>query len=102
MSRYRRPKIEVGVFFFTLVVADRSGELLVRHIERLRQAYRAVQARLLFETKCEQRFATGGLGRRYGGDRGSIRGVIEPSGRLRAQNRPWRRAGFPRVRRAIL
>jgi hypothetical protein len=53
MSRYRRPKIEGGVLFFTLVVADRSGELLVRHIERLRQAYRAVQARLPFETKCE-------------------------------------------------
>jgi hypothetical protein len=45
-SRYRRPKIEGGIFFFTVVLADRSSALLVKHIERLRQVYRAVQARL--------------------------------------------------------
>src|SRR5579862_2678615 len=50
MSRYRRPNIEGGVFFFTVVLADRSGGLLVKHIERLRQVYRAVQARRPFET----------------------------------------------------
>jgi putative transposase len=50
MSRYRRPRIEGGTFFFTVVLADRSSELLVQHIERLRQVYRAVQARLSFET----------------------------------------------------
>jgi hypothetical protein len=50
MSRYRRPKIEGGIFFFTVVLADRSSELLVKHIEHLRQVYPAVQARLPFET----------------------------------------------------
>jgi hypothetical protein len=32
MSQYRRPKIEGGIFFFTVVLADRSSELLVRHL----------------------------------------------------------------------
>jgi putative transposase len=50
MSRYRRLKIEGGIFFFTVVLADRSSELLVEHIECLRQVYRTVQARLPFET----------------------------------------------------
>jgi putative transposase len=50
MSRYRRPKIEGGIFFFTVVLADRSSKLLVEHVERLRQVYRAVQARSPFET----------------------------------------------------
>jgi hypothetical protein len=30
MSRYRRVKLEGGAFFFTLAVADRSSDLLVR------------------------------------------------------------------------
>ena len=50
MSRYRRPIIEGGVFFFTLALMDRSSELLVQHIERFREVYRAVQLRLPFET----------------------------------------------------
>jgi len=50
MSRYRRATIEGGTFFFTVVLADRSSELLVKHIERLREVYRGVQARLPFET----------------------------------------------------
>jgi putative transposase len=50
MSRYRRPKIEGGILFFTVVLADRSSALLVKHIERLRQVYHAVQARLPFAT----------------------------------------------------
>jgi REP-associated tyrosine transposase len=50
MSRYRRPKIEGGIFFFTLVLLDRSSELLVQDVERLRRVYGAVQARLPFET----------------------------------------------------
>jgi putative transposase len=50
LSRYRRPIIEGGMFFFTVVLADRSSELLVKHIEQLRQIYRAVQTRLPFET----------------------------------------------------
>ena len=39
MSHYRYPNIEGGIFFFTVVLADRSGELLVKHIERLRRVY---------------------------------------------------------------
>jgi putative transposase len=35
MSRYRRLKIEGGAFFYTLALADRDSDLLVRHIERL-------------------------------------------------------------------
>jgi hypothetical protein len=30
MSRYRRPKIEGGVFFYTLALADRGSDLLIR------------------------------------------------------------------------
>jgi putative transposase len=50
MSRYRRLKIEGGVFFFTLALADRKSDSLVSHIERLRAAYADVQKRLPFET----------------------------------------------------
>jgi putative transposase len=41
MSRYRRAKIEGGTYFFTVTLADRSSDLLVRHIDLLRQAYGA-------------------------------------------------------------
>ena len=50
MSRYRRVKIEGGLFFFTLTLADRSSDLLVRHIERLRRAYKVTEQRFPFET----------------------------------------------------
>jgi putative transposase len=50
MSRYRRARIEGGVFFFTVTLADRSSDLLVRHIERLRRIYALVQQRQPFET----------------------------------------------------
>ena len=50
MSRYRRPRIEGGTFFFTAALADRSGDLLVRHVEHLRGAYRFVVDRYPFET----------------------------------------------------
>jgi putative transposase len=50
MSRYRRPRIEGGIFFFTVALADRSSELLGQHIDRFRQVYRAVASRLPFET----------------------------------------------------
>jgi hypothetical protein len=39
MSRYSRVKIEGGISFFTLALADRGNDLLVRHIERLRRAH---------------------------------------------------------------
>jgi putative transposase len=50
MSQYRRVRIEGGWFFFTLSLADRSTDLLVRHIERLRAAYAAALKRDPFET----------------------------------------------------
>lgn len=50
MSRYRRAKIEGGLFFFTVVLAHRGSDLLIRHIDRLRHSYRAVQRKLPFET----------------------------------------------------
>jgi putative transposase len=50
MSRYRRLLIEGGAFFFTLALADRGSDLLVRHIERLRRAYAEMEKRHPFET----------------------------------------------------
>src|SRR5262245_593741 len=50
MSRYRRPRIDGALFFFTVVLADRSSDLLVQHIAQFRQVYRAVEARPPFET----------------------------------------------------
>ncbi len=50
MSRYRRAKIEGGLFFFTATLADRSSDLLVREIDRLRRMYKKVQERRAFET----------------------------------------------------
>jgi REP-associated tyrosine transposase len=50
MSQYRRAKIEGGWFFFTVTLADRSSDLLVRHIERLRKAYAAGRRCNPFET----------------------------------------------------
>ena len=50
MSQYRRAKIEGGWFFFTVTLADRSSDLLVRHIGRLRKAYAAARRRDPFET----------------------------------------------------
>jgi putative transposase len=41
MSWYRRLKIEGGVFFFTVALADRTDDLLVRHVDRLRRMYQA-------------------------------------------------------------
>ena len=50
MPEYRRARIEGGWFFFTVTLADRSSDLLVRHIERLRGAYAAALRRDAFET----------------------------------------------------
>jgi putative transposase len=50
MPRYVRAKIKGSVFFFTVVLAERPNDLLVREIDRLRRAYRAVQQRRPFET----------------------------------------------------
>ena len=50
MSDYRRAKFKGTVFFFTVVLADRSSSLLVEHVDRLRKVYRAVTDRRPFET----------------------------------------------------
>jgi REP-associated tyrosine transposase len=50
MSRYRRAHVKGGTFFFTVTLADRSADLLVRHIDLLRRAYRSTQRRQPFET----------------------------------------------------
>jgi REP element-mobilizing transposase RayT len=50
MPRYRRAEIEGGTFFFTIVVADRSSEILVPHIDRFRRVYSLVQERHPFRT----------------------------------------------------
>jgi putative transposase len=50
MPQYRRARIEGGVFFFTVVLADRSSHLLVQEIARLRQSYRSARQRRPFET----------------------------------------------------
>jgi putative transposase len=50
MSRYRRAKVEGGVFFFTVTLADRSSDLLVRHVDHLRKVYASVQEWYPFET----------------------------------------------------
>ena len=50
MPRYRRASIAGGTFFFTVTIADRSDDLLVREIGRLRSIYRSVLARAPFET----------------------------------------------------
>src|SRR6266540_166560 len=50
MTWYRRAKIEGGTFFFTVALADRSSDLLVRHVDRFRRMYQSVQERYPFET----------------------------------------------------
>src|SRR5215470_9435756 len=50
MSRYRRARIEGGIFFFSVTLLDRSSELLIQNVEHLRKVYRTVQARLPFAT----------------------------------------------------
>jgi len=50
MPRYSRARIEGGVFFFTVALADRSSDLLVRHVDCLRQVYRSVEKWYPFET----------------------------------------------------
>jgi putative transposase len=50
MPRYVRAKIKGSVFFFTVVLAERSSNLLIDQIDRLRRVYRIVQQRRAFET----------------------------------------------------
>src|SRR5215813_8246391 len=50
MPNYRRANIDGGMFFFTVALADRTSDLLIQEIDRLRKAYRDVQERRPFET----------------------------------------------------
>jgi putative transposase len=50
MTNYRRVKLAGGTYFFTLAIADRSSNLLVRQIDRLRAIYRSVQEQRPFDT----------------------------------------------------
>jgi putative transposase len=50
MSRYRRATIDGGIFFFTVVLADRSSTIIVDQVARLRRIYERVCQRLPFET----------------------------------------------------
>jgi putative transposase len=50
MSRYRRANVAGGVFFFTVALADRSSDALVRQVDRLRRIYASVQQRRPFKT----------------------------------------------------
>jgi len=47
--RYRRARIAGGTYFFTVNLQDRSLDLLVRHVDALRDATREVQQRHPFE-----------------------------------------------------
>lgn len=50
MPNYRRALRAGGTFFFTVTLADRSSDLLVREIDRLRRTYRHVQKQWPFES----------------------------------------------------
>ena len=50
MPRYLRARVAGATFFFTVAIVDRSDDLLVREIDRLRDAYRVAQERRPFET----------------------------------------------------
>src|SRR5829696_10256946 len=50
MPQYLRAKFPGGTFFFRVAIADRNDDLLVREIERLRDAYRSIQQRRPFQT----------------------------------------------------
>ena len=47
--RYRRMYAQGGCYFFTLALQDRKQDLLVRHIDSLRQAFAEVRQRHPFE-----------------------------------------------------
>ena len=50
MSRYRRFFVPGGTYFFTVTLADRRSDALVRNVDLLRTVYANVRRRLPFET----------------------------------------------------
>lgn len=49
MVRYRRSRAVDGTYFFTVTLRDRRNELLVRHVELLRDAWRHARTRVPHE-----------------------------------------------------
>lgn len=43
MVNYRRNWVPGGTFFFTVTLMDRKSDLLVRHVDMLRAAFRSVR-----------------------------------------------------------
>jgi putative transposase len=50
MPEYRRAKFKGNIFFFTVVLADRSSNLLMEQVDRFRKVYRTAKERRPFET----------------------------------------------------
>jgi len=50
MPRYQRAHVPGGRFFFTVAIADRTDDLLVREIGQLRRIYQSVAEQCPFET----------------------------------------------------
>ncbi|MEL7465319.1 MAG: transposase [Pseudomonadota bacterium] len=50
MSNYRRIRVEGGTYFFTVTLADRNSDLLVRRIDLLRRAWAATHRDMPFHT----------------------------------------------------
>jgi len=48
MSRYRRYHVRCGTYFFTINLLERRSDLLVRHIDALREAVRLTRRRRSF------------------------------------------------------
>ncbi|WP_027328977.1 REP-associated tyrosine transposase [Marinimicrobium agarilyticum] len=48
MSNYRRNPVPGGTFFFTVTLADRQADWLVRHVDVLREVVKAVRQRSPF------------------------------------------------------
>ena len=48
MVNYRRNLLPGGAYFFTVALRDRQGDLLIRHVALLRDAFRTVRRRQPF------------------------------------------------------
>ena len=48
MTNYRRRRVPGGTYFFTVCLEERGSETLIAHVDLLRQAYRALQAKKPF------------------------------------------------------
>lgn len=49
MVRYRRSRVADGTYFFTVTLRDRRSDLLVRHVDLLRDAWRKARERVPHE-----------------------------------------------------